>query len=438
MRDPESKAIWTELAALPGFARLHARLQQDGPAAWLVGGGLRDWLLGQPLADVDLVVDGDCEPLARWLAAAEKGSWFWLDRERGQCRVVLEYATGGRFGYDLAPLKGGSLQADLRERDFTINAMALPLGPAGARLFDPFGGLQDLNDRRLRVTTSASLRQDPLRVLRGLRFLRVFGLACDPPTFELMCRMAPAMADLPGERIAGELSRILCLPLPPALLTMFEQLQLFVSLGLRWPELPAGRVMRARIRMLEAAVAALPEDVSERQIAGGWNAAALVRLHLLRPASGEDGVRALTTRLKLPRIAGRALLGLHRLERRLLPPLPAGERRRRLWLQQLPGHPLCCLLQIMAFASLEGAGAGTQAALAADALALADGDAPAPLVPAGEIARELNIPPGPLLGKLLERLVAAEIAGQVNDRATALVWLKKELELGIDKAGGPP
>ncbi|TYP00302.1 poly(A) polymerase [Geothermobacter ehrlichii] len=425
------------LEAVPGFGRLLSRLRRNGQPAWLVGGVLRDWVLGRPLVDIDLAVGQDCEPLARRLATEGDGSWFWLDRERGQCRVVLSDEAGRTFCYDLSPFKGGSLLADLGERDFTINAMALPLDEAEGRLVDPYGGMRDLAGKRLRVTTPGVMQQDPLRILRGLRFARILEFDFDPLTFELMKRAAPTMIDLPGERVSMELALILSLPLRRKLLAEIERLHLFASLGLKKVGFWSTPEEQTRIQALEAAIAAVPERLAARDIAGGWSAAALVRLHLLLKAPDEDAVRALAARLRLPRNALKALLGLHRLENLSLPPVPATSRRRRLWLQQLPGHPGCCLLHFLAFGRQGESDASGPALLAADALALAAGEIPPPLVPATELAAELGIARGPLVGRLLQRLVSAEIAGLVDDRTEAIDWLKKELEMGIDKGSNP-
>ncbi|MEA5411479.1 hypothetical protein VB737_06855, partial [Synechococcus sp. BA-120 BA3] len=153
----------------------------------LVGGAVRDGLLGRltPRPDLDLVVPVDAIDLARRLGRQLGGSCVVLDQERSIARLVLQGWT-----IDLARCAGEDLAADLTRRDFTANAIALPLegaastGPGSAadlRLIDPCGGLPDLAASRLVAISEANLLDDPLRLLRGVR------LAC-----ELAFRIAPA------------------------------------------------------------------------------------------------------------------------------------------------------------------------------------------------------------------------------------------------------
>ncbi|RME35739.1 MAG: hypothetical protein D6794_09290, partial [Deltaproteobacteria bacterium] len=132
---------WIEILAalfprLPGFCNLLDLVRQQRIQAWLVGGCLRDVWLERPVYDVDVALDGDCRAVGEHLAEQTGGSWFWLDRQRGQVRVLCPAEEGKTVTYDLVPLEGGSLASDLGRRDFTINAMALAL-PGFAPFFDP-------------------------------------------------------------------------------------------------------------------------------------------------------------------------------------------------------------------------------------------------------------------------------------------------------------
>ncbi|MDX6686528.1 MAG: poly(A) polymerase, partial [Baekduia sp.] len=109
-----------------------ARAALAGEPAWVVGGAVRDELLGRPVADFDLVVGGDVRRAARALGKAAGGPAFELSGEFGAWRVM---GPGRRWQVDVAPLQGGSLDADLARRDFTVNAMARPLG--GGDVVDP-------------------------------------------------------------------------------------------------------------------------------------------------------------------------------------------------------------------------------------------------------------------------------------------------------------
>jgi putative nucleotidyltransferase with HDIG domain len=171
--------------------------------AWVVGGALRDELLGRPVRDIDIAVAGDPEPAARAAAAALRGPVFRLSEAFGAWRVIDR--RGGRV-FDFSPLQGDSIEADLRRRDFTVNAMARPR--AGGELIDPLGGRADLESRTLRVLGAAAYARDPLRPLRLARFAAELGFAPDPETERLTRAAAARVTEAAGERVFGELRRL--------------------------------------------------------------------------------------------------------------------------------------------------------------------------------------------------------------------------------------
>jgi len=135
-----------------------------GEEAWVVGGAVRDRLLGRVTDDVDVALSGDPRAAARRIARAAGGASFRLSGEFGAWRAV---GPGHAWHIDVVPLRDGDLAADLAARDFTINAMAEPL--AGGELVDPHGGRDDLAARRLRMVSARALREDPLRTPRAAR-----------------------------------------------------------------------------------------------------------------------------------------------------------------------------------------------------------------------------------------------------------------------------
>ncbi len=174
----------------------------------LVGGAVRDGLLGrladQP--DLDLVVPGDAIELARQLGRLYGGTCVVLDQERSIARLVLEGWT-----IDLARCAGDDLTADLGRRDYTVNAIALPLGSlkaADRRLIDPCGGLADLAARRMVAISEANLLDDPLRLLRGVRLACDLDFAIAPATWELIQRHCQRITAVAGERVLAELERL--------------------------------------------------------------------------------------------------------------------------------------------------------------------------------------------------------------------------------------
>ncbi|MFZ0407963.1 MAG: CCA tRNA nucleotidyltransferase [Cyanobium sp.] len=170
----------------------------------LVGGAVRDALLGRLRSrpDLDLVVSGDAIALASSLARRCGGSCVVLDAERSMARLVLRGWT-----IDLARRIGPSLEADLWRRDYTINAIALPLAAGGAPI-DPTGGLADLAAGQLRAIREANLLEDPLRLLRGVRLAAELNFRLEPGTRDWISRHHQRLAAVAGERVLAELERL--------------------------------------------------------------------------------------------------------------------------------------------------------------------------------------------------------------------------------------
>src|SRR5256886_7517326 len=170
-----------------------------GEEAWVVGGAVRDELLGRELLDLDIAVR-DPKRAARAYAKHSGGAPFPLSERHGAWRVALE---GGRT-VDFTPLPG-SVEDDLATRDFTINAIARPL--AGGEPVDPFGGVEDLAGRRLRAVRESVFEDDPLRLLRAVRLEDELDVRLDEPTEELVRGHAELVTRPAGERILAALRR---------------------------------------------------------------------------------------------------------------------------------------------------------------------------------------------------------------------------------------
>jgi poly(A) polymerase len=174
---------------------------------WLVGGALRDRLLGRQTADYDLAVDGDPAKVARALGRDAGGHAFELSGAFAAWRVVAHDRT---WQVDVLPVTGGSIEADLVARDLTVNAIAQPL--AGGDYVDPSGGLGDLRARRLRMVSPRAFASDPLRTLRLVRLACELDFEADPETATAAQAQAPALQSVAPERIFSELRRIVSSP----------------------------------------------------------------------------------------------------------------------------------------------------------------------------------------------------------------------------------
>ncbi|MBO0769508.1 MAG: HDIG domain-containing protein [Solirubrobacterales bacterium] len=180
-----------------------AELASLTDSAWLVGGAVRDELLGRSCTDFDLALEGDARRVARSLGRATGANSFALSDAFGAWRVT---AADRSWQVDLTPLTGATLEADLANRDLTINAIARPVG--GGELIDPFGGAKDLAARRLKMVSDASFVSDPLRVVRLARLAAGLGFEIDPATLAAAGSAAAALPQVAGERLFAELKQI--------------------------------------------------------------------------------------------------------------------------------------------------------------------------------------------------------------------------------------
>ena len=178
-------------------------LSQIAERAWLVGGALRDRLLGRPTVDYDVALDGEPRATARALARAASGHAFELSEGFGVWRVV---ARDHSWQVDLLPLGGATIEADLAHRDLTVNAIAEDL--RGGGVIDPFGGVRDLEDRRLRMVSAGVFAEDPLRVLRLARLATELDFSAEPETARTAARAATQLVGVSPERVFAELKRI--------------------------------------------------------------------------------------------------------------------------------------------------------------------------------------------------------------------------------------
>jgi poly(A) polymerase len=185
-----------------------ARAALAGSEAWLVGGAVRDRMLGRASSDVDVVVAYEPERAARALARAAGGAaCFSLSDDHRSWRVV---ARDRRWQVDVEPLRAETLERDLALRDFTVNAIAEPLD--GGEPIDPLGGVGDLRARRLRMAGTEAFADDPLRVMRLVRVALELELEVDSNTLARARSAAPRLAGVSAERVFAELRRILACP----------------------------------------------------------------------------------------------------------------------------------------------------------------------------------------------------------------------------------
>jgi poly(A) polymerase len=459
-----------------------ARTALADRTAWLVGGAMRDRLLGRPTADLDVVIDGDPADTARVLArACGPAACFSLSEEFGAWRVV---ARDGSWQIDVERLRGASLDEDLALRDFTVNAIAEPL--QGGPPIDPLGGLRDIASRRLRQVAPRAFAADPLRVLRLVRIAVELGLEVDPQTLRSAHEDAHGLRSISAERVFMELRRILDAR------EALRGLKLMGEVGATavvLPELEATRgVQQSRFHhrdvhdhTLEALdrVIALQEDPAAslgsefgeevrallaEPLADGLSRGAALRWGALLHDAAKPATRAVRADGRVTFIGhdalgaelARAVLGRLRASERLQAHVAALVRNHlRLGFLVHEPQPLAresvfaymracepvevdvTLLSVADRLATRGdraqqaidAHMRLAQAILADALRWrAQGGAPRALWRGDELARALDIPLGPRVGELLEELARAQYAEEVQTQAQALDFARARLK----------
>ena len=216
--------------------RLRDFLSQRSIEAYLTGGFVRDALLGEEGYDIDIVVAANAMKLASEAAGALKGKYVPLDEANEIARVVLRRERP--IHLDFSTMRG-SIEEDLSQRDFTIDAIAVDLNDIekpSPQFIDPFGGEQDLRRGVVRAISENAFVRDPARLLRGLRLAAEFGLSIDNETKEWIEHHHQLITTVAAERVRDELCRLLAAPRAAQSLRLLDELGLLLDI---FPELSA-------------------------------------------------------------------------------------------------------------------------------------------------------------------------------------------------------
>jgi poly(A) polymerase len=482
------------LAALrqppPVLAALSAQ-----PGAYLVGGFLRDAYWGQASRDLDLAASPPLESLLEAVTRACGSAPFRLN-----ARFQSYRAECGEYAIDITPLHADSIEADLLQRDYTINALAVPLsalgeGVSARQVLAHPQALADLDARRLRMVARANLADDPLRILRGYRLLAETELAVDAETRQAWRELAPAVLEPAPERIHEELLRILSAPggCEPVLRLMAEDGALFTLLPPLAATQGCGQNEFHHLDVWEHTLLCLLElerlrrepppeltpwqdglaEAWARPVSGPASAGALTRLALLLHDAGKPSAREvqpdgrvsfyqhqdigaellvpLLAQLKFAAAESELVLLLIREHLRLgfysehdpLPPRLIYRFVRKLG----RATPLAVLHALADCAATQGslsADSWPRHVAAATTLLehyfAADAIAKPPLLLDGHaIMRLLGLKPGRLVGRLRNALLEATAAGEVRDVAEAETFLRAwqaRKFSGLDDADG--
>lgn len=188
---------------------------------YIVGGAVRDAYLRQPIKDLDLCTPGSAVSIARKIANHYRGDVYVLDAERDVARVLLQIPDGQRV-IDLARFRGADLLADLTDRDFTMNAMAVDFSGDLTLLIDPLNGEKDLAGRVLRPCSPSAMADDPIRTLRAIRLSVQLQARIEPALVQALRATAPFIMTTSAERVRDEFCKLLMLPRPAAALRVAD------------------------------------------------------------------------------------------------------------------------------------------------------------------------------------------------------------------------
>ncbi len=205
--------------------------KQDVPA-YLVGGFVRDVLLGRDTADIDIAIAIDALEVAPKVSAALGGRYVLLDEVNRVGRVVL--VNEGQWELDFSTFEGG-IEHDLARRDFTIDAMAVDLRQLGKdyidiHLIDPFNGRSDLDHGVIRTVTDTAFESDAVRLLRAVRLAAELGFTINNETESLIQRYSHLIATVSGERLREELLRLLAVSEAGQFLRYLDKLGLLTAM----------------------------------------------------------------------------------------------------------------------------------------------------------------------------------------------------------------
>jgi len=405
-----------------------------GVDAYLVGGALRDSLLGRESKDLDFALSGAWEELPRNFATRIRGRFFWLDEKRLQGRVVKK--TGGEISFsDFAPLRGGTVMDDLASRDFTINALALPLTGDRRELIDPLAGRDDLQLGIIRSCGPAAFDDDPLRLLRAIRFAAELGFAIEENTWKALCAKTALLKGVAGERVRDELFRILAAPgcgvslqrlLDSALWGEIFPAQEWGALAEGIPRAEAAERLCKEVGHLFPESAERLADYLDREVEAGISLRSLIGLASLL-GSGERGWSApLAKRLRLGREAGRFLDFFCRDERAVYAILERSSTERVIYRFFRDREPagLGKLIIARAAGSLSAAPFSRMVGYWLGRYEAGEADL---FLSGGEIMEILGVPPGQVVGEAMARLRAAEAGGIVNSGEEARAFIKNLL-----------
>lgn len=222
-RVPHRPLTWTD-----AVLDLQESLSDITDPVYVVGGAVRDALMGRLIKDIDIATPGDSIQLARRIANQfPNGALYIMDQERGVARAIVE-TMHGSVNIDVARFRGddGDILSDLVDRDFTINAMMIDLKGDLNLLIDPLMGEQDIATKTLRRCNPNAVSNDPIRALRAIRQSHQLNFRIEPDTLRDVRNVIDKLSTVSAERVRDEFFKILALPRPAAALRVMHAIDM--------------------------------------------------------------------------------------------------------------------------------------------------------------------------------------------------------------------
>lgn len=378
------------------------RATEKGWRAFLVGGVVRDWLLGKPSPDLDIVIEGNAPELAVCFPGK-----VTIHRRFGTATVYyqgkrLDLATARFETYErpgaLPTVRPGTIEQDLSRRDFTINAMAVALSPDSAgELLDPFQGREDLKARLIRILHRRSFIDDATRILRAIRYEQRLEFCLEAETLELLVRDLAMLDTISPDRLRHEL-------------------ELFLK-----EEQPERAFLRAgALGVLHRLYPPLKADswlVGKFQAARREGASSLLYLCLLIYRLTPEEVEGFAQKFNFPGRAKRLMMATVMLKERLAS-LPLRPSSLYLTLRDFP--PEAIKANILAV----GGEIGQRLECYLKRLR------PLRISLRGDDLIKMGVPPGPLVGKILQQLLLAKLDGEIKSREEEISMVHSLLSSG--------
>jgi tRNA nucleotidyltransferase (CCA-adding enzyme) len=381
---------------------------------YVVGGAVRDGLIGRVRAelDLDLVIPTGAVEVARRLAAEYRAGFVLLDPERQIARVVFP-----RMTVDIAQQDGDSITTDLARRDFTLNAIAYDI--QARAIIDPFNGQQDLQHRIIRMVRQSNLVDDPLRLLRAYRQASQLDFTIDADTRQAMRELAPLLTKVAAERVLMELRYLLATPNSSQWLVAMIEDQLLAG----WLKIPVAKDFADRLTQFDRSIELIKQhypaldqelDRSLRDTITISRKSIGKLIKILSPdlELAQDQMLRLTFSAVEIQVVTTAITNL---------PTEMSVTEQYFWFKAVGSNfPLLIGLAIANGIAVDQVGSLIDRYLDPDDQVAH----PTPLVSGHELMKALQITPSPMIGKLLTEIQLARIRGEISTEDEAIQFAR--------------